>query len=119
MANPNILNTTIITGGSNSHFLTTNTNTILLTGIAGSVYKINSIVMANLDGGTNYNFTLNHGNANGANIPLAYQVTVPADASVVVVDKSSTIYIEENQKITGGANANSKISAIISYEVLT
>lgn len=119
MANPNILNTTSITGGSNSYYLTTNTTSILLTGAAGTVYKINNITVANLDGVTNYNFILNHGNANGASIPIAYQVTVPADASVVVIDKSSSIYIEENQKITGGANANNKLSLVMSYEVLS
>jgi predicted secreted protein len=117
MSNPNILNTTGISGSSNSYYLTVN-NTTLLSGAVNTVYKINNITVSNLDGTSNFNFTINHVNANGANIPLAYQVTVPADASVVVIDKSSSIYITENQGLSASANANNKIGLVLSWEAI-
>lgn len=118
MANPNILSTTAISGQSNSFYLTTAATTIV-SGSIGTVYKINNITVSNLDGSSSFNFNLNHVNANGASIPFAYQVTVPADASVVVIDKSSTIYITENQSLSALANANNKVGLVISWEAIS
>lgn len=118
MANPNILNTTAISGQSNSYYLTTATTT-LISGAVGTVYKINNITVSNLDAVSSFYFNINHVNANGASIPFAYQVTVPADASVVVIDKSSTIYITENQGLSASANANNKVGLVMSWEAIS
>jgi len=117
MSNPNILNTTGISGQSNSFYLTTSATTIL-TGAVNTVYKINNITVSNLDGVSNFNFTINHVNANGASIPFAYLVTVPADASVVVIDKTSSIYVTENQGLSALANANNKVGLVLSWEAI-
>ena len=48
--------------------------------------------------------------------PIASTVTVPADSTLVVSDKNSAFYLEEGDKITGGASANGDIQCTVSYE---
>ncbi|WP_248785721.1 hypothetical protein, partial [Escherichia coli] len=91
--------------------------TTIVSGSIGTVYKINNITVSNLDGSSSFNFNLNHVNANGASIPFAYQVTVPADASLDIISKS--IYLEEGDSLRLTANTASKLEAICSYEEIS
>jgi hypothetical protein len=50
---------------------------------------------------------------------LASTISVPADASLIVTDKSTSFYLEENTSIKGFASANSDLEVLISYEVLS
>ena len=43
---------------------------------------------------------------------------MPADATLVVLDKNSSFYLEEDKSITGLANAASTIEYVISYEII-
>jgi hypothetical protein len=46
-------------------------------------------------------------------------VSVPADASLIVLDKSTAIYLEENTSITATAGTASDLEVIVSYEQIT
>ena len=61
MANPNIVNVTTIYGNSSSTSLTTTSATSLVSNAAasGKVFKINSIVAANVDGTSAADITIN------------------------------------------------------------
>ena len=48
--------------------------------------------------------------------PIASTVSIPADTTLVVSDKNSAFYLEEGDKITGGASANGDIHVTVSYE---
>lgn len=133
MANPNLQASTSIYGNtayvipsttSVSVAWTYNGSTSLtgLTPAAGSVNKVNNITVSNVSGaaatitiGVSNNATY----ASGTPYYLAYQIAVPVGATLIVVDKTTPIYITENQSvgvIVGTANA---LNIVASFEVVT
>ena len=121
MAAPNIVNVTTITGKTTYAALTTTLTTVLLANAAssGKVFKINSIMVANVDGSTAADVTVDINTAaagSGTSYALASTIAVPADATLSVVDKTNSFYLEEDKSILGGASANSDLEIVISYE---
>jgi len=121
MANPNIVNVTSIFGKSTTLALTTTAGTVLLanTSASGKVFKINTILASNVDGTNDGAVTIaynNNAGGTGTSTELASTITVPADASLVVVGKENGFYLEEDRSIVGNANAASTIEVLISYE---
>ena len=121
MAAPNIVNVTTITGKTTYAALTTTLTTVLLANAAssGKVFKINSIMVANVDGSTAADVTVDINTAaagSGTSYALANTISVPADATLSVVDKTNSFYLEEDKSILGGASANSDLEIVISYE---
>jgi hypothetical protein len=121
MANPNIVNVTTLTG--NTTFLTpaNTTANVLLSNAASSglVFKVNNIVAANVDGTNAVDVTVsidNQAAGAGTDFPIVSTVSVPADASLIVVDKTTGFYLMENQSITVTSGTASKITYTISYE---
>jgi len=121
MAAPNIVNVTSIYGYTTTYVLTTTAGTVLLANAAasGKVLKINTILATNVDGTNDGAVTISY-NSNaggtGTSTELASTITVPADASLVVTNKTSFFYLEEDKSIVGNANAASTIEVLISYE---
>lgn len=120
MAAPNLVNVTTILGKTTGAALDTSTTTSLLanSSSSGKVYKINSIIVANVDGTSAADVTVSFYNGS-TDFHLAKTVTVPADSTLIVLGKDSPIYLEENHSIRGGASANSDLEIVISYEDLT
>jgi hypothetical protein len=121
MANPNIVNVTTITGKTTYAALTTTLTTVLLANSAasGKVFKINSIMVANVDGSTAADVTVGINTAaggGGTTYELANTISVPADATLSVIDKTNSFYLEEDKSIVGGASANGDLDIVISYE---
>ncbi len=54
----------------------------------------------------------------GLVVLFASTSAVPADATLVLIDKNSSIYLEEGDILEGGASANSDLTYTISYEEL-
>lgn len=122
MANPNIVNVGTILGKTYANVLTTSNVLHVVNGSSsGNIIKINSIVVSNVDGAAAADVTLEVNNAAGNGTPyrLVSTVSVPADASLIVTDKTTTFYLEENQSIKGFASANGDLEIIISYEIIT
>jgi hypothetical protein len=123
MANPNIVNVTSILGETTYAALTTTLTTVLLANSAasGKVYKINSIMVANVDGTNAADVTVDINTAaggGGTSYALASTISVPADATLNLVDKNSSFYLMEDKSILGGASANGDLEIIISYEII-
>ena len=121
MANPNIVNVTTILGTTT--FLTpanATANTLLSNAASsGLVFKVNNIVAANVDGTNAINTTVSINNlaaGAGTDFPIVSTVSVPADASLIVVDKTTSFYLMENQSIVVTSGTASKIAYTISYE---
>lgn len=114
MANPNIVNVTDIRGKTDTFALTT-TLTTLVTCAASHVYKINSILVTNIDGSVAADVTINYNDGSNTRA-IASTIAVPADASLAVIDKTSGFYLEENEIISGSATANGDLVCMISYE---
>ena len=123
MAAPNIVNVTTITGKTTYAALTTTLTTVLLANSAasGKVFKINSIMVANVDGTNAADVTVDINTAaagSGTSYALASTISVPADATLNLVDKNSSFYLMEDKSIVGGASANGDLEIIISYEII-
>ena len=122
MANPNIVSVNSIFGNTTGIALTTTLTTVLLANgtSSGKVFKIESIMVANVDGTNAADVSIDfHTAANGtagSSFALAATISVPADATLNLVDKNSTFYLMENQSIIGGASANSDLEVVIAYE---
>jgi hypothetical protein len=121
MAAPNIVNVTTITGKTTYAALTTTLNTVLLANSAasGKVFKVNSIMVSNVDGTNAADVTIDINTSaagSGTSYALANTIAVPADATLSVIDKTNSFYLEEDKSIIGGASANSDLEVVISYE---
>lgn len=128
MANPNITNVTAIYGNTTYYTPSGTTAVVLLANAAssGKVYKINQIVAANVDGTNAVNATVSiytngavaQGSApsGGTAYPIASTISVPANASLIVADKTTAIYLQEGTSITVTSGTASKITFSISYE---
>jgi len=128
MANPNLLAATTAYGTTTYYTPTGITAVVLLPNAAssGKVLKINQIVAANVNGTSAVDTTVSiytngavaQGNApsGGTAYPIASTVSVPADASLIVVDKTTAIYLMEGTSITVTSGTASGITYSISYE---
>lgn len=123
MANPNITAVTSILGATSMLVPTTTTATTwtALTPAAGTVHKINNIIAANVTG-TAATITVSVNSATGGGgtaYRLAYQITVPANASLIVTDKTTAFYVGEAQSIVVTSGTSSAIEMVASYEAIT
>ena len=118
MANPNLVAVTSIYGNSINGALTTTTTTDLLTCASNKLIKINSIIVANMDGSSAASVTMGVIKSGGSVVLFASTIAVPADATLVLIDKNSSFYLEEGDILEGGASANSDLTYTISYEEL-
>ena len=119
MAAPNILSASSIYGKTTGAALDTSTTTSLLANSASSdkLLKLNSIIVANVDGTNAADVSVEFYNGSTA-YRIASTVSVPADSTLVILGKDSPIYLEENHSIRGGAGAASDLEIIISYDEL-
>lgn len=119
MAAPNIVNVTSIFGKTVGAALGTTTTTDILTCPVNKVLKVNSIIISNIDGTNNADVTVYFwDNSAATRYALAYTITVPADSTLVVISKDTSIYLEESDQIEAGASAASDLNIVISYEEL-
>lgn len=123
MANPNIVNVTAIYGNSSQVALSTTSATSLVSNAAasGKVFKINSIVVANVDGTAACDVTINiysQAALAGTAYAIASTISVPADASLIVTDKTTSFYLLENQSIGAVAGAANDLVVTTSWEEL-
>lgn len=118
MANPNIVNVSSILGQTDTFALTT-TLTSLVTCTTDKVFKINSIMVANVDGTNAADVSIAYNDVSGSTTRyFASTISVPADATLAVVDKNNGFYLTQGDIIKGKASANSDLECIISYEIL-
>jgi hypothetical protein len=124
MANPNIVNVTDIRGKTAVTSLTTTNATLVVENVAGSnkVFKINSLIVSNVDGSSAADITISlysEDNIGGTATQIVSTVSVPADASLVVIDKSTSIYLEEDKSIGATASASNDLKVVCSYEEIS
>jgi hypothetical protein len=124
MAAPNIVNVTTITGKANVVSLTDTNATAVVSNAAssGKVFKINSLVVSNVDGTDAADITISYyseDDIGGTATEIVSTVSVPADASLVVIDKNTSIYLEEDKSIGATAGAANDLKVIVSYEEIS
>jgi hypothetical protein len=117
MAAPNLISFTTATGKAVYQLLTTSAANVLVNASSSNqVYKINSIVVANYTSGSITTTVTVLRSA--TSFYLAGAIVVPANSSLVILGKDTTIYLEEGDTIQGLASANSSAHINISYELI-
>lgn len=124
MAAPNLVSPTTITGKSATVSLTTTSATSVLSNAAssGKVLKINSLYVANIDGTSSADITINYYSSaalGGTATAICSTVVVPADATLVVIDKDAYIYVEEDRSIGATASAANDLQIVVSFEEIS
>ena len=120
MAAPNVVNVTSIYGKTVGAALGTSTGDILVnTASSGKLLKLNSIIVANIDGNNSADVTVYFYDLSATTpFHIAKTVTVPSQSTLVVLGKDAPIYLEEGDKIMGLASAAGDLEIIVSYEEL-
>ena len=123
MAAPNIVGVSTIIGITTMRSLGDTSATTIVSNPANSnyVYKINSIIVANDDGSSSADITIalhDQDDGGGTAFKLAHTVAVAADSTLVVLDKASSIYLEEDRSIVATASAGDDLDVICSYETI-
>jgi hypothetical protein len=124
VANPNIVNVTSILGNTSSNLISSTDDpfaTALVANAAdsGEVYKINSIIVTNVDGSAAADITIKifpNDDLTGTGTAIASTISVPADASLVVIDKTTSFYLLEDQSIGATASAANDLVVTVSWE---
>lgn len=124
MAAPNIVNVATITAKTAYLTPANTTANVLLANAASSnkVFKINQIVATNVDGTNAVNATVAVNTAaagSGTSYPIASTIAVPANAALIVSDKSTAFYLEEDRSIIVTSGTASKIAYVVSYEEIS
>lgn len=118
MATPNLVSVTSVTPFTIAGAVTTSAVDVIDVA-ADKVRKINSIIIANVDGSSAADITAEVSVDNGSNYyKIASTVSVPADATLVLLDKNSQIYLDETDLLRLSASANGDLHYVISGEIL-
>jgi hypothetical protein len=130
MANPNIVNVSTIYGTTTYYTPSGTTAVVLVANAAASntVYKIDNVVAANVTSASATvtvsiytNGAVSQGSApsGGTAYPIIYQALVPANASLVIVDKSTAFYLQEGTSISVTSGTANAITFTTSYEAIS
>lgn len=124
MAAPNIVNVSTITAKTTYLTPANTSGNVLLANSAGSnkVFKINTIMATNIDGTNAVSTTVSVNTAasgGGTSYQLASTISVPANSSLIISDKSTALYLEEDKSIMVTSGIASKIAYVISYEEIS
>ena len=124
MAAPNLVNVTSIVG-TTTYYTPSGTSAVVLlpnAASSGLVFKINSIVAANVDGSSACDITIKIFSAaalGGTGTAIASTISVPADATLIITDKTTAFYLLEDRSIGATASAANDVVVTVSWEEIT
>jgi hypothetical protein len=131
MANTNITAVTAIYGKTTYLTPQVATPVVLLANAAGSANtcKINQIVASNIHSSNAVNASLwlytngaqsqNSVPTSGVSHSIATAISVPLNASLILVDKTTAIYLEEGTSIVVSSGTANGITYSLSYELIS
>ena len=117
MATPNIVNVATINAKNATALLDGTSRTEAIDVPADKVAKVNTILVANVDGTNAADITIEVSVDNGSNyVKIANTISVPADATLSFLE--NPIYLDETDQLAVTASANSDLTYFVSYEEL-
>jgi len=117
MATPNIVNVATINAKNAAGAITTS-RAAAVDVPAEKVAKINTILIANIDGTNAADVTIEVSIDDGSNyVAIAKTISVPADATLSFLE--NPIYLDETDQLAVTASANSDLTYFVSYEEIT
>jgi len=118
MATPNLVNVSTVTPFTIAGAVT-QAGADVIDVAADKVRKINTIIISNVDGTNAADVTVQVSVDNGSNYyAIASTVSVPADATLVVIDKNSQVYLDETDLLKLTASVDNDLEYVISGEIL-
>ena len=121
MAAPNINNVSTITAKTAYlSSVTGATGTVLLSNAAnsGKVFQVVSLYAANVDGTNACDVTVrlhSEDDGGGTGRALCSTVSVPADATLMVIFKEAPVWLEEDRSIVVSPSASNDLEFVCSY----
>ena len=134
MANPNIVSVTTINGSSTYQALTNTNDNSLVSNAAssGTIIKVNNIFVSNVNGVAAATVSLSFRSAanavtsgtlatasSGTAYRMVYQVSVPANTTLMLLDKAGSIYLTENTSLSVQAGTASYLEVVASFETIS
>ena len=117
MATPNLVNIATITPKNAMGSLSDTNRTTMIDVPAETAVRIDTILLANIDGTSAVDATVEISNDNGSTYyKIASTISVPADSTLSVLD--APIYLDETDLIAITAGAANDLSWHVSYEEL-
>ena len=125
MANPNIVSVSSIYGNTTLNAVTT--AGVVVADNAGSattnkLFKINLLSISNVDGVNDANVSVQVlsgvNGGSGQTRHLVKTVTVPADSTLIVIDKNTSLYLMEDMQIKVIGSTAGDLEAVCSYDVI-
>ena len=117
MATPNIVNVATINAKNAAGAITTSRASAIDVP-AEKVAKVNTILIANIDGTNAADVTIEVSIDNGSNyVAIASTISVPADATLSFLE--NPIYLDETDILAVTASAASDLTYFCSYEEIT
>ena len=119
MATPNIVSVATINAFCVNGAVTTS-NQDIVDVAADYVYKINTIIIANIDGTNAATVTVTYSPDNGSNYyRIGSTINVPAGTTLILLNKESSIYLDETDLLRVVGSANSDLTYTVSGEKIT
>ena len=112
MANPNIVGVTTINGNTTSVAASVASKSLINNkASSGKIMKVNTLLATNnATAAVDVTVVLYpQDKLEGAPKEIAHKITVPAQSTLIILDKSTSVYLKENNSIGGNASANSSI----------
>jgi len=123
MANPNIVNVSSIYGKTvfDADIATSASAIVTNAASSGKILKVNALTISNIDGTNAADITATIKNAagNSTNSTIANTVSVPADATLVLISKDTSIYLEEDMSIHLASSVTGDLSGTCSYDEIS
>ena len=134
MANPNIVSVATINGATTYQALTNTNDNALITNAASSstIIKVNNIFVSNVNGVSAATVSLSFRSAanavtsgtlstaaSGTAYRMVYQVSVPANSTLMLLDKAGSIYLTENTSLSIQAGTAGYLEVVASYETIS
>jgi hypothetical protein len=118
MATPNLINVDTITPSVAVGAVTTS-RVAIIDVTAEYCAKVNSLIIANIDGTNAATVTVEVSVDNGSTyFAIAKTISVPADSTLVVIGKDNGFYLDETDLLAVTASANSDLTYLASYELM-
>ena len=118
MATPNIVNVATINAKNATALLDGTSRTTAVDVPAEKIAKINTILVANVDGTNAADITIEVSVDNGSNyVKIANTISVPADATLSFLE--NPIYLDETDLLYFTASAANDLTYFVSYGEIT
>jgi len=123
MASPNIVNVTSIVGDT-SYLIPSNTSAntwTALTPSSNTVNRVDFMTASNVtSAAATVTVSINSATGGGGTAyRVAYQISVPAYSTLVILDKTTAMYVTDSQSVVVTVGTASALELVASYEAIT